>query len=172
MADYHPLIARAVEGLSDRSPEMRRAVYERARSALLAQLRSLDPPLSEADIGRESASLETAIARVEDGYGSASLSASAPLPAPTSLSAPANLPEPAPGTAPADPGPALPREPAVEHDPAPVYAATADDARPRIDTRPPSNPIPRRSMPQRQMMRGRASTPARRPAARRGADAR
>ena len=55
MADYYPLIARAVEGI----PEARRrsggAVYERARTALMQQLRSLDPPLSEADIERERA---------------------------------------------------------------------------------------------------------------------
>lgn len=68
MADYHSLIVRAVEGLSDRSPEMRRAVYERARTALLSQLRSLDPPLSEADIERESISLNDAIQRIEATY--------------------------------------------------------------------------------------------------------
>src|SRR3954468_18978184 len=68
MADYHPLIARAVEGLSDPSPDMRRAVYERARTALIGQLRSLDPPLSEADIERETVSLDDAIRRVEASY--------------------------------------------------------------------------------------------------------
>jgi hypothetical protein len=68
MADYYPLIARAVEGLPDRTPEARRAVYERARTALVAQLRSLNPPLSEADINRESVSLDNAITRVEAGY--------------------------------------------------------------------------------------------------------
>jgi len=65
MADYYPLIARAVQGLSDQTPEMRRAVYERARTALVAQLRSLNPPLSEADVQREIASLNAAIGRVE-----------------------------------------------------------------------------------------------------------
>jgi len=68
MADYYPLIARAVEGLSDQTPEMRRAVYERARTALVAQLRSLDPPLSEADIQKESRSLDDAILRVEADF--------------------------------------------------------------------------------------------------------
>ncbi len=53
MADYHPLIRRAVDGLSENKPDLRQAVYERARAALLHQLRSLDPPLSEADITRE-----------------------------------------------------------------------------------------------------------------------
>jgi hypothetical protein len=72
MADYYPLIARAVEGLSETSPEMRRAVYERARTALIEQLRTLDPPLSEADIQQERLSLDTAIAKVEADYASAS----------------------------------------------------------------------------------------------------
>ena len=69
MADYYPLIARAVEGLSETSPDMRRAVYERARTALMEQLRNLDPPLSEADIRRERLSLDTAIDRVEELIG-------------------------------------------------------------------------------------------------------
>ncbi|MGO4704953.1 histidine kinase [Microvirga sp. 2MCAF38] len=77
MADYYPLIARAVEGLSDRSPQMRRAVYERARTALLGQLRTLDPPLSEADIAAEGVSLDEAITRIEASYAS-------PPPAPES----------------------------------------------------------------------------------------
>lgn len=65
MADYYPLIARAVEGLPEQTPDKRHAVYERARTALIAQLRSLDPPLTEAEIQREGRSLDDAIARVE-----------------------------------------------------------------------------------------------------------
>ena len=53
MADYYPLLARALDALPDRSPALRRAVYDRARSALIAQLRSLDPPVPEADIDLE-----------------------------------------------------------------------------------------------------------------------
>ena len=65
MADYYPLIARAVEGLTEQTPAARHAVYERARTALVAQLRSLDPPLQDADIRRECAALDEAITRVE-----------------------------------------------------------------------------------------------------------
>lgn len=68
MADYYPLIARAVEGLTDQTPATRRAVYERARTALVAQLRSLDPPLTEGDIQQECRSLDEAITRVEADY--------------------------------------------------------------------------------------------------------
>ena len=65
MADYHPLIARAVEGLGTSTGEARRALYERARAALVAQLRGIEPPLSEADITRERLALEDAIRKVE-----------------------------------------------------------------------------------------------------------
>jgi hypothetical protein len=67
MADYYPLLTRALDALSDRSPQMRQAVYDRARSALMEQLRNLDPPLSEADIARERLALEDAVNRVEAG---------------------------------------------------------------------------------------------------------
>jgi hypothetical protein len=67
MADYYPLLIRALDALADRSPQTRRAVYERARSALTEQLRSLDPPLSEADIARERLALEDAVNKVEAG---------------------------------------------------------------------------------------------------------
>jgi hypothetical protein len=66
MADYYPLIARAIAGLDPSAPgEARRALYERARSALIAQLRSVDPPLSESEITRERLSLEEAVRKVE-----------------------------------------------------------------------------------------------------------
>ena len=65
MADYYPLIARAVDGLGASTGEARRALYERARAALVGQLRSIEPPLSEADITRERLALEDAIRKVE-----------------------------------------------------------------------------------------------------------
>jgi hypothetical protein len=65
MADYHPLIARAVAGLDKNSGENRRALYERARTALVAQLRGVVPPLDESEITRERLALEEAIRKVE-----------------------------------------------------------------------------------------------------------
>ena len=66
MADYYPLIARAISGLDPSAPgEQRRALYERARSALIAQLRSVQPPLTESEITRERLSLEEAVRKVE-----------------------------------------------------------------------------------------------------------
>ena len=65
MADYYPLIAKAVTGLEKSTGETRRALYDRARTALLAQLRGVEPALSEADITRERLALEEAIRKVE-----------------------------------------------------------------------------------------------------------
>jgi hypothetical protein len=65
MADYYPLIARAVAGLDKNTGENRRALYERARTALVNQLRGVDPPLDESDITRERLALEEAIRRLE-----------------------------------------------------------------------------------------------------------
>src|SRR5476651_1711525 len=65
MADYHPLIASAVSGLEKDTAENRRALYERARAALVAQLRGTAPALEEAEITRERLALEEAIRKVE-----------------------------------------------------------------------------------------------------------
>src|SRR4030081_2241642 len=66
MADYYPLIARAIAGLDPSAPgESRRALYERARAALIVQLRSVQPPLGESEITRERLSLEEAVRKVE-----------------------------------------------------------------------------------------------------------
>src|SRR3954462_12455936 len=66
MADYYPLVAKAVAGLEKNTGEGRRLLYERARTALVAQLRGMnDPPLTEAEITRERLPLEEAIRQGE-----------------------------------------------------------------------------------------------------------
>jgi hypothetical protein len=65
MADYYPLIAKAVAGLEKSTGETRRALYDKARTALLSQLRAVEPALSEPDITRERLALEEAIRKVE-----------------------------------------------------------------------------------------------------------
>src|ERR1700733_13620061 len=105
MADYHPLIARAVEGLGASSGEARRSLYERARAALVAQLRGIDPPLSEADITRERLALEGAIRQGEAEAGRRARREARPSPplrpaprppAPPSPPPPAAAPPPSP----------------------------------------------------------------------------
>jgi len=66
MADYYPLVAKAIAGLEKNTGEGRRALYDRARTALVGQLRSMsDPALTEAEITRERLALEEAIRKVE-----------------------------------------------------------------------------------------------------------
>jgi len=65
MADYYPLLSRAVANLSESTPETRGAIYDRARAALTTQLRSADPPVSEDIIDAELASLSDAVSRIE-----------------------------------------------------------------------------------------------------------
>jgi hypothetical protein len=65
MADYYPLIAQAVGSLEESTATTRRAIYDLARSAMLAKLRSLRPELSESDITREQVALDDAIRRAE-----------------------------------------------------------------------------------------------------------
>jgi len=133
MADYYPLIARAIAGLDPSAPgESRRALYERARAALIAQLRSVDPPLSESEITRERLSLEEAVRKVESEAAQrardAARSGDAPRPAGDRARA-------------GDALRATPRAPARPAEPAPSAsppAAAAPPARPR----PPSPPSP------------------------------
>src|SRR5437870_5127545 len=82
MADYYPLIARAVAGLDKNSGENRRALYERARAALIAQLRSLTPALDESDITRERLALEESIRKVEAESARKFVETARPPPAP------------------------------------------------------------------------------------------
>ena len=46
--------------------EVRHAIYEQARTALLEQLRAYRPPLSDAALANEHFALEAAISRVEE----------------------------------------------------------------------------------------------------------
>src|ERR1700749_784537 len=146
MADYYPLIARAIAGLDPSAPgESRRALYERARSALIAQLRSVEPPLSESEITRERLSLEEAVRKVESEAAQRARDASRsgsdrgdrpragdsfrattrPNPRPAAGAAP-NPPPPPPGPLPAPPR--RPRPPAARA-PAPQRPAAARPGR-------------------------------------------
>ena len=65
MADYYRLIASVVEALENNSAELRRRLYESARTGFLVQMRKLDPPLSDSYITQEQIALEEAIRKVE-----------------------------------------------------------------------------------------------------------
>jgi hypothetical protein len=146
MADYYPLIARAIAGLDPSAPgESRRALYERARSALIAQLRSVQPPLSESEITRERLSLEEAVRKVESEAAQRARDASRPGGTPRSSSGDAfrraNARPPEAGSPP-PPGAARPR-PA-----APPPPPRDSEQRPPRNLRPDAPPPPPPSRPQ------------------------
>ncbi len=162
MADYYPLIARAVAGLDPNAPgESRRALYERARAALIAQLRSVEPPLSESEITRERLSLEEAVRKVESEAAQRARDAARGAARPAdALRRPNGRPsvEAPPAGAPAPNGPHAPPLPRARsaapspsrNDRTPGPDANApDQLRPRgarIEP-PPAPPIPGRSQP-------------------------
>jgi hypothetical protein len=65
MAEYYAVLSKAVAGLEANSADTRRAVYDKARNALIGQLKAIDPPLPTAEISRQRLELEEAIRRVE-----------------------------------------------------------------------------------------------------------
>lgn len=66
MADYYPLLNRAIAGLADRPDSDRHAIYGRARDALERQLRGFEPALEEDAIRLELDALEATITRIEN----------------------------------------------------------------------------------------------------------
>ena len=63
MADFYSAITRAVSNLPNKTDEARRAIYERARTALQESSRTLE--ISEAELANARFALEAAIRRVE-----------------------------------------------------------------------------------------------------------
>jgi hypothetical protein len=71
MADFVAVIRRAVDGLSDNTPEMRVKVYERARSAVQRQLENMKPRPPETMLARQLDKLDAAIREVEAEHAEA-----------------------------------------------------------------------------------------------------
>lgn len=71
MADFIAVIRRAVDGLTDNTPDMRVKVYERARGAVQRQLENMKPRPPEAMLQRQLEKLEAAIREVESEHADA-----------------------------------------------------------------------------------------------------
>lgn len=102
MAEYYTVLKRAIAGVDPNQPDARRAVYDKARNALIGQLKAVDPPLTTAEISRQRLELEEAIRRVERESAAGLITTSRPAPPPAQ-------PEPQRRSQPAAP----PSEPAV-----------------------------------------------------------
>src|SRR5712672_4273968 len=140
MADYYPLIARAITGLDPSAPgEARRALYERARAALIAQLRSVQPPLSASEITRERLSLEEAVRKVESEAAQRAREASRPGGGASrggDAFRRANARPPESGASAAPPSPSAPRP----RPPSPPPSREGDQPRPPRNLRPDAPP--------------------------------
>ena len=130
MAEYYPLLSRAVAALRDGPSEARQAIYGRARQALTGQLRGMQPPVPEEAITKEITALDEAIARIEaeivpppsvSDAASAAVEAALLFEAPPSPAAPVALP---------------PEVTAVTREPAPLDAAPKI---PAVTLRPPAS---------------------------------
>lgn len=140
MADYYPLIAKAVAGLDKSTGEARRALYERARTALVTQLRGVLPALSESDITRERLALEEAIRKVE---AEAARKSRFDAPPERKRVDRGEVPDPfKPAAPPRPPAPPAPSAPPGQRDeqanPEPSLSGTAADLRRPVRTPPPA----------------------------------
>ncbi len=101
MADYKELLRRAVEALPENNGAARRAVYEKARAALVGQLRAINPPLAARDITAHRLQLEDCIRQVEQEASEAVIAGLGsgkednPPPPPVYFEPPAKKPAPA-----------------------------------------------------------------------------
>jgi len=155
MADYKELLRRAVEALPENNGAARRAVYEKARAALVGQLRAINPPLPARDITAHRLQLEDCIRQVEQEASEAVIAGISVTPREEAPPPPVYFDtpkKPGPGPVPAQtivarPKPAAPEDEtaaapegeSIEDIIAQADAETAPPPRPRFDT---SRPAP------------------------------
>jgi hypothetical protein len=140
MADYHAILKRAISALPSPTGEARRAVYEKARTALVNQLKSFDPPLAASEITQQRLQLEDAIRKVESEAAKGLLRqphiAAPPAPPRAAPQAPAGEAVPPPAAA----APVAPTVPPVA--PPPVVAPVAPPPGSPVETLAPGAPPP------------------------------
>jgi hypothetical protein len=128
MADYHAILKRAISALPAPNGEARRAVYEKARTALVNQLKGFDPPLSPSEITQQRLQLEEAIRKVESEAAKGLLK-------PTPAAPPVRPPEPiVPAEPAAEAAPETPPSPAPSPEPV-VEEAPSREAPPVVPGR-------------------------------------
>lgn len=145
MADYYPVLKRAISSLPSTSGDARRIVYEKARAALLKQLQSYNPPLSPAEITEQRLALEECIRRVEAEVAGAAFGLT---PAPAGPEAPPAPPAPPPGQTAAD-------RLRAAAEPPPAPEARVEPPAPR----PPLPPLPPRPEPRTAPARAEPAAP-------------
>jgi hypothetical protein len=76
MADYYSIIAKAISTLDQNTESERWRLYERARSAVIAEMKSAEPAFDQRQIAAAQLSLEMAIDQVDAEASNVSLRAS------------------------------------------------------------------------------------------------
>jgi hypothetical protein len=71
MADFVAVIRKAVDNLSDNTPDNRERVYSKARAAIRRQLEAMSPPPADEIVNRQMTKLDEAIAEVESEHAPA-----------------------------------------------------------------------------------------------------
>jgi hypothetical protein len=173
MADYYAVLKRAIGGLPNPTGEARRAVYEKARTALVNQLKSFDPPLTASEITRQRLALEDCIRKVEAEAAKGSLAqflgrqpeatggAAAPSPTaarPATPDVPRATPPQAPAAAPTPPPMARAPQPEARVMPPPVEPRLETPRAPVLPPPPPPIEIPRAEPPRLEPIRRDATT--------------
>ena len=128
MADYYPLLKRAVAALPNSTLTARRAIYDRAKKALLGQLTAMQPPPPPGAIEREAQALDDAVARIERELAAAEAAKAAEFNKTADGAKVADGAKPAEAAKPADP-PAAENSWAAE--PPAGEARTGDEAAPQ-----------------------------------------
>ncbi|WP_035085745.1 hypothetical protein [Devosia riboflavina] len=133
MADYKELLRRAISALPENNGAARRAVYEKARAALVGQLRAIQPPLPAREITQHRLQLEDCIRQVEQEASEAVISLGrdnlfAARPAPAAAAPAAAAPPPAaPIPRAPEPAPVVEAKPVIAE---PLPAAVAKPVEP------------------------------------------
>jgi len=68
MADYYSILEKTISGLPNNTPEVRNAVYKKARTAIETQLRNMNPSPSEEAITSQLSLLEEAIVLIDSEH--------------------------------------------------------------------------------------------------------
>lgn len=140
MADYKELLRRAISALPENNGAARRAVYEKARSALVGQLRAIQPPLPARDITQHRLQLEDCIRQVEQEASEAIIN----LGRETMASPAVRQPAPPPAQKAVEPPPVTAPQPK----PVPVLAPRLTPPEPAVVPTPIEQPAPAPTPPQ------------------------
>lgn len=144
MADYYSILKKTIEGLPNNTPEIRQAVYRKARGAIETQLRGMEPTPSDTAIATQLRLLEESILVIDAEYAPAPITepaAVSPIPNPAPQQpAPAPSPPPAPVQEPVAQSPVQPDTAPVpppvspQATPEPVQVSAPADQTPAMDT--------------------------------------